>query len=155
MKIIIVSPKTRTIVNFRGDLIRAMIACGHEVVAIGREAGFEEEIAALGARLVLLPMQKDSINILHDLSYIIKLMLILKKERPELVFGYTIKPVIYGTIAARLCGVKKIFPMVTGLGYLFTAESAKTRALRRLVLSLYRWAFGCAKRVIFQNPDDM
>ena len=155
MKIIIVSPKNRTIVNFRGDLIRDMVARGHDVIAIGADDGFEKEIMALGARLVMLPMKKDSISICHDLSYCCNLMSIFRTEKPDLVFGYTIKPVIYGSIAARICGVKKIFPMVTGLGYVFIDKSRKTALIRLIVLLLYKIAFRCANTVIFLNPDDM
>ena len=155
MKILIVAPKTRTVVNFRGDLIRDMVAQGHQVVAVSAEPGYEEEIAALGAHWIHLPMRKDSLSIGHDLAYLRALLRIMRCERPDLVFCYTIKPVIYGSLAARLSGVKQIYPMVTGLGYLFITNSLKIRLLRSLAVTLYRLAFAGTSRVIFQNPDDM
>lgn len=154
MKYIIVSPKNRTVYNFRGDLIRRIIAGGNEVVVTGPDRTDVEKIEALGARLEVLPINKNGINPLADLKYLNMLRALFRREKPDVVFGYTAKPVIYGSMAARLEKVPHIAAMVTGAGYAFTAETAKARAIRAVMSALYRAAFACADVVIFQNGED-
>lgn len=156
MKILVVSPKNKTVFNFRGDLIKDMIAKGHEVYVTGPNREFVADIMALGVKEFLeVPLVKDNTSVTGDLAYLRKLRKVMKQIQPELVFAYTIKPVIYGSIAARSCGVKKIYPMVTGLGRVYASETLKTKAIRQITKALYRTAFkGCSK-VIFQNSDDV
>ncbi|MCK9265917.1 glycosyltransferase family 4 protein [bacterium] len=154
-KILIIGPTTHTIVNFRGDLIKEMTSRGHQVVAIGPEKGFEEEIKSFGARFIHLPMQKTSVGILHDLTYMKNLLKIFKIEKPDVLFSYAIKPVIYGSISAKLASVKERYSMITGLGYVFTTKNFKTKILTLIVGLLYRLGFACSHKVIFQNEDDM
>ena len=154
MKIAIVSPKNRTVYNFRGDLIQDIVKLGHEVIVTGPNAIDVDKIKALGAHFIKIPLEKNGLNVLSDLQYLFRLKALFKREQIDIVFGYTIKPVIYGSIAARLAGVKHITAMVTGVGYLFTAKSIKARLLKQLALLLYRIGFACAHRVIFQNRDD-
>lgn len=156
MKILIVSPKNKTVFNFRGDLIKDMIAKGNEVYVTGPNRDFVDDIMALGVKEFLeVPLIKDNTSVTGDLAYFRKLCEVMKKVQPQLIFAYTIKPVIYGSLAARFCGVKKIYPMVTGLGRVYASESVKTKVVRIITKILYQMAFkGCAK-VIFQNGDDV
>lgn len=154
MKYIVVSPKNRTVYNFRGDLIRRIVEQGHEVVVTGPNRIDVEKIEALGARFVEVPCDKNGVNPLGDLGYCGTLLRLFRKERPDVVFGYTSKPVIWGSIAARLAGVPHIVSMVTGAGYAFTARSLKAKVIKIIMSILYKVAFGCAKTVIFQNKDD-
>ena len=154
MKYIVVSPKNRTVYNFRGDLIRKMISCGHEVLVTGPNQIDVEKIEALGARFAELPNDKNGINPLADLKYLYGLFRLFRREMPDVVFGYTSKPVIYGSIAARFAGVAHIAAMVTGVGYAFTARSLKAKIIKGIMTLLYRLAFRCADVVIFQNRDD-
>lgn len=154
MKLLIISPKNRTAYNFRGDLIRELIGRGHEVVVTGPNRDGEEKITALGARFELIPLEKNGLSVLADLRYFWMLYRLIKKEKPDATLGYTIKPVVYGAIAARLAGVKHITSMITGGGYVFISNTVKARLLRLLVSLLYRVGFKSAHTVIFQNPDD-
>ena len=72
-----------------------------------------------------------------------------------MVLAYTVKPVIYGAIAAKKAGIKNMNCMITGAGYTFTAKSFKAKVMGMLVRILYRYAFRKARTVIFQNPDDL
>lgn len=156
MKILIVSPKNKTVFNFRGDLIKDMIAKGNEVYVTGPNRDFEDDIMALGVKEFLeIPLVKDNTSITGDLAYFRKLCEVMKKVQPQLVFAYTIKPVIYGSLAARFCGVKKIYPMVTGLGRVYASESLKTKVVRIITKILYQMAFKGCPKVIFQNGDDV
>ena len=153
-KFLLISPKNRTVYNFRGDLIRDIHSKGYEVVVTGPNRDSIERIEALGARFVQIPMNKTGINVFSDLRYFWQLFNVMRHEKPDITLGYTIKPVIYGAIAACLTGVPNRNSMITGVGYLFTATSLKAKILRLLALVLYRIGLGCAHRVIFQNPDD-
>lgn len=155
MKFFLISPKNRTVYNFRGDLVKAIIAKGYEVVVTGPDRTDVDKIEALGARFVEIPMNKTGTSISGDLKYCAALKKLMKAERPDAVLGYTIKPVVYGAIAAHAAGVKNVNGMITGGGYTFTAKTAKAKVLGLIVRTLYRIGLGRTDHVIFQNPDDL
>lgn len=155
MKFILVSPKNRTVYNFRGDLIRKIIAAGYEVVVTGPNQIDVDKIEALGARFIEVPINKNGVNPLADLKYQKALKKIFQAEKPDVVLGYTSKPVIYGSIAAKKAKVPHIAAMVTGAGYAFTAKSAKAKVIKAIMSALYKRAFRCANVAIFQNNDDL
>lgn len=156
MKIAVISPKNKTVFNFRGDLIKDMIAHGNEVIVTGPNEDFMEEIHSLGiSKFTVVPLVKDNTSVLGDLKYCRRLYHYLKAEKPDVVFAYTIKPVVYGSIAARFAGVKRVTPMVTGLGRVYTSDSLKTKAIRFITKILYKFAFSHCQKVIFQNSDDI
>lgn len=155
MKFLMISPKNRTVYNFRGDLIKEIKDQGYEVLVTGPDMTDVERIEELGARFFEIPMNKNGTSVIGDLKYCWKLFKLMKKEKPDAVLGYTAKPVIYGSIAARLVGVKNVNTMVTGGGYVFTSDTWKAKILGVIVCLLYRIGFRCADHVIFQNPDDL
>lgn len=156
MIILIVSPKNKTVFNFRGDLILDMISAGHEVIVTGPNKDFIDDIMALGVKkFIEVPVVKDNTSVIGDLRYFRLLCKVMNEERPDLVFSYTIKPVVYGSIAAGLCGIKRIVAMVTGLGRVYTSDSLKTKAVRQVTKTLYKQAFRYCDTVIFQNRDDI
>lgn len=151
---VLVAPKNRTVYNFRGELVSEISSRGYDVVVTGPTMDDVDRIEGLGARFVRIPMDKSGFSIRSDLSYLTRLWRLFRAEKPEVILGYTAKPVIYGAIAAKAAGVPRIAVMVTGAGYAFTAEGLKARLVRAIVSTLYRIAFACADVVIFQNPDD-
>ena len=155
MTFLLISPKNRTVYNFRGDLIKEIIAKGYNVVVTGPDRTDVEKIEALGAKFVEIPMNKTGTSVLADIKYCRNLYTLMKSLHPDVTLGYTVKPVVYGAIAAHLAGVKKIFGMVTGGGYTFTSKSLKAKLLGFLVRTLYRIGFCVTDRVIFQNGDDL
>ncbi len=155
MKFVLISPKNRTAYNFRGDLIKDIIAKGYEVVVTGPNDIDVDKIEALGAKFYKIPMEKTGVNPVSDLKYIKALKKLFKEEKPDITFGYTIKPVIYGAIAARLAKVKHRYSMIAGAGYVFVAKTAKAKLIRFIVKLLYKIGFACAEKVVFMNPDDL
>ena len=155
MKFILISPKNRTVYNFRGDLIKEITAKGYEVVVTGPDNTDVDKIEALDARFHEIPMNKTGTSIIGDLKYCQALTAFLKAEKPDVTLGYTVKPCIYGAIAAKRAGVKNINSLVTGGGYTFIASSLKARVLGMIVRTLYRVGFRKANHVIFQNQDDL
>ena len=155
MKFVLISPKNRTVYNFRGDLVKEIVSKGYEVIVTGPDQTDVEKITALGARFETVPVNKNGTSIIGDLKYLLKLYKLFKKEKPDITLGYTVKPVVYGAIAAKLAGVKNINSMVTGGGYTFTSKSFKARLLSFVVRILYRFGFLVSDNIIFQNPDDL
>ena len=154
MKFILISPKNRTAYNFRGDLIQKIIANGYDVIVTGPNQENAEKITELGARFIEIPMKKNGVNPFSDLKYLRLLTRLMRMEKPDVVLGYTSKPVIYGSIAAKRAKVPHKAAMVTGAGYAFTAKTVKAKAIRTIMSLLYRYAFRCCDVVIFQNRDD-
>ena len=154
-KIVIVSHYALSLINFRGELIKALAAAGHRVITLGPEAGFESELAAIGAEYRQIPLQRTGTNPAKDMSTVYTLTKLLKKINPDVVLSYAIKPVIYGSLAASLAGISNIYSMITGLGYVFTGESIKQKILFHLIYPIYKSALSKNKIVFFQNPDDL
>lgn len=154
LKFILISPKNRTVYNFRGDLIKTIVAQGYEVVVTGPNRIDVEKIEALGARFIEVPIDKNGVNPLADLRYQKALENIFRQEKPNVVLGYTAKPVIYGSIAAHKAKVPHIAAMVTGAGYAFTAKTTTAKVIKAIMSMLYKKAFRCADVAIFQNKDD-
>lgn len=154
MKILLISPKNRTVYNFRGDLVKEIISEGHEVIVTGPNLDDIEKIEGLGAQFKCIPLNKSGLNILEDLKYIKKLYQLIKEEEPTITLGYTIKPVIYGSIAAKLAGVENIYSMITGIGYVFTSKTIKAKIIKFIVSILYKISLELNTLVIFQNKDN-
>jgi glycosyltransferase involved in cell wall biosynthesis len=111
-------------------------------------------LARLGARLVHYRLDRKGVNPLRDMRTLRDLTRLLKEERPDLLFASTIKPVIYGCMAARLALVPHVYAAITGLGYVFEADSVFKKCVRLLGVGLYRLALGKAEGIFFQNRDD-
>lgn len=135
--------------NFRAPIITSLLAAGHRVVAAAAKDGTEHRLIALGAEFRALPIQSSSRNPVHDCRLFLALVRLLVRERPAALLTFTIKPNIYGTLAARLTGIRAI-PTVSGLGSAFLAEGVTGRLIDRL----YRASFTRADAVFFQNDDD-
>lgn len=156
MRIIVVAPKNKTVFNFRGDLIKDMIAKGNEVMVVGPNKDYLDDIMALGvSEFIEVPFVKDNTSVFGDLDYLKQLKKVFKDKKPDLVFGYTIKPVIYGSLAAKRAKVPHIYAMVTGLGRVYASQSLKTKIVRFIAKILYKRAFKACNKVIFQNRDDI
>lgn len=154
MKFVLVSPKNRTAYNFRGDLVKKIIKAGYDVIITGPNRDNVEKVEELGARFVEIPMNKNGVNPLKDFAYMNALRKLFKEEKPDVILGYTSKPVIYASMAGKLAGVPHKVAMVTGAGYAFTAKTKKAKIIKLIMSVLYKIGFMCADTVIFQNSDD-
>lgn len=156
MKILLIASLAESLTNFRGPLIAAMLAKQAEVhvaapdLLPGSEAGVK--LVAMGCTVHSISLARAGTNPLADLRTLLSLLRLMVVVRPTVVLAYTIKPVIYGMLAARITGVAKRFALITGLGYAF--QTSKTGLLQQVVLLLYKQALKGAHKVFFQNPDD-
>jgi len=154
-KILFVAANARSLIANRGDLIREMKALGHHVHALIPEYDFLPEVEELGITWDLVQLSRTGMDPKADLRYYRQLRRFMTDWQPDIVYSYSIKPVIYGSLAARASGVPMVAAMITGMGYLFTGESLKQRMLRHVASSLYRRGLAAADRIFFQNPDDL
>ncbi len=145
-----------SLINFRGPLIRAMIAAGHRVHASapGLEGPIADQVAALGAQPHNVPLARAGLNPIADFGYYRAIRKVIRQCGADLVLGYTIKPCIWGSLAARAEGVESA-SLVTGLGFAFIpGKGLIRRSVGQLSRTLWRWATAANRAVIFQNPDD-
>ncbi|MCU4614801.1 glycosyltransferase family 4 protein [Acinetobacter lwoffii] len=160
MKFLMISSFLPSVLNFRGKLLEAISAQGYEIHIMAPEfASFPEEqqkLEALGYHLYEIPMQRTGTNPLADLKLLKNIYLQIRHIQPDYVLSYTIKPVIYGTLASWLAKVPHRFALITGLGYAFqNVESGKRSLFQKMVHSLYAQALKHSDKVFFQNPDDL
>lgn len=156
MRVVIVAARGRSLVNFRGALIVELIERGSDVHTISSVDDTDDEtrmqLARMGAVSHLVPMARGGINVLGDFRTFCSLLVAFRSIRPHCILAYTVKPVVYGTLAGRVAGVRRRVALITGLGYAFTGK--QSGVLSQLVAQLYRLALRHANAVFFQNPDD-
>lgn len=154
-KIMVMGSHARSLIHFRGDFIKNLIDNGYEVYAAAPNMTdeIEEKLNELGAHPVKFYLQRTGLNPLKDLKSIKSLGKIIKENNIDLLFPYSIKPVIYGSIAAEKLGVP-VISMISGLGYTFSGASLKALILQQITQFLYRRGLRKNKAVIFQNHDD-
>lgn len=141
--------------HFRRGLITQLIRSGHAVSVIVPPGPCIGELESLGARCVQVPMARF-ISPLRDLRLLFRLFRLFQREKFDLVHNMTVKPNIFGTIAACWAGVPRIVCLVSGLGFTFAPpRSFRQRMVQGFIRKLYRHAFSLCDRVWFQNPDDL
>lgn len=146
-----------SLVRFRGPLMAALVARGYRVTAVTGPAQPEvlTELAELGVEHRAISIERASTNPVDDARLWLELVRLFAALRPELVLSYTIKPVIYGSLAARLVGVPRRAAMITGLGYAFSPpRGLGHRAVTGVAQGLLAAALATCQHVLFQNPDD-
>lgn len=148
-KIVIALNAAWNLVNFRASLIRALVAAGYEVVAVAPPDNYAPRLAKLSCRYVPLSMDNKGTHPGRDLLLFWRFLQLMRKEKPSVYLGYTVKPNIYGSLAAHLLGIP-VINNIAGLGTVFIQESWLTR----LVRGLYRLTLSRSAKVFFQNNED-
>jgi glycosyltransferase involved in cell wall biosynthesis len=162
MIFLLVASYPLSILKFRGELIQLLHRQGFDihiaVPALEDAPEVRDELEALGYVVHDIFMQRTGVNPIADGKSLFKLFLLMRKIRPDYVMGYTIKPVIYGSLAAFLARVPHRFALITGLGYAFQGIDDghyKKSKLQKIVHRLYAAALATTQKVFFQNPDDL
>ncbi|MCY9660969.1 glycosyltransferase family 4 protein [Paenibacillus chondroitinus] len=154
-KMLFIVPYAKCYLNFYWDLIESLVQDGHHVTAVAPDTDAESALTAIGVRFIQIPIKNTGINPFYDIRSVCYLTRVLREERPDILCCYSIKPILYGSLAARMARSRRVFVTVTGLGYLFTERKWKQRLLLPLVTFLYRFAFQHCERAFFENPDDL
>lgn len=160
-KIILIGTLASSFYGFRKDLILSLKEKGHEVYAFISEYQDQAElnkVQDLGVIVVCYNLNRGGLNPLSDLKQTYILAQKIKSIQPDLVFSYFAKPVIFGTLAAKLARVPKVIGMLEGLGYTFTeqpeGQSQKTKLIKNIQVLLYKLSLPKLDKLIFLNPDD-
>jgi glycosyltransferase involved in cell wall biosynthesis len=149
MHIAIVVNTSWNIYNFRLGLIKAFLKEGHSVTAIAPYDSYAEQLKKAGCQYESILLDNKGANPLRDLVFTKELYAIYKRVRPDVVLQYTIKPNVYGTLAAYLLGIP-VINNVSGLGTVFLRDNLASQVAH----ILYRLSFRFPTKVFFQNEDD-
>jgi glycosyltransferase involved in cell wall biosynthesis len=159
-KIIIIGTTDTNMYGFRCDFIKACIADRYQVytfVSEYSETGIQK-LKNIGAQVVTYDLSRGGVNPFADIASMFELKKKIADIQPEIVFAYSTKPVIYGTLAAKKANVPKIYGMIEGLGSPFTIhkhkQKFKSQLTRFMQVSLYRWVFRYLDKIMFLNQDD-
>jgi|26BtaG_2_1085354.scaffolds.fasta_scaffold03093_4 glycosyltransferase involved in cell wall biosynthesis len=157
---LVVASSAPSLAGFRKPLILALLNKGLTVHVAAPELLANTEVMSqlneLGVVTHDSPMQRTGMNPVSDLKTTLALRRLMKSIQPDYFLGYTIKPVIYGNLAAWLAGVPNRIALITGLGYAFVDDdkSLKRKAVNQVVVRLYTAALSRCQVVFFQNQDD-
>ena len=149
MHVAIVLNTSWNLYNFRRGLINALQEAGHMVTLIAPEDEHSALLRELGYDLVTVRMDRRGIHPGRDLAYLRELYRVYREVRPAVVLHFTVKPNIYGTVAAHRLGIRTV-NTVSGLGTVFLKKGAVSWVAQQLYRISFRWA----DRVLFHNPDD-
>ncbi|OGB22572.1 MAG: glycosyl transferase [Burkholderiales bacterium RIFCSPLOWO2_02_FULL_57_36] len=148
-KIVISVNTAWNIHNFRAGLVKAMIRHGYEVMVVAPDDEYAPRLNDLGCRFIGMPMDNNGTHPGRDFSLLMRYLRVLRSVRPMAYLGYTIKPNVYGSIAAQALGIP-VINNIAGLGTTFINKTFLTY----LVRELYRFSLRRSRRVFFQNADD-
>ncbi len=156
MRVVVVGSYARSLINFRGQLLQDMVNNGHEVIACAPQSPQHvvNALAEIGVSHEDIFLERTGTNPVSDLRALIGLKRLFARCRPDVVLLYTIKPVIYGSLAAKFGQVPNVFSMITGVGYVFGDSSLKQKFMRTMIQPMYWVALRNNTKVFFQNPDD-
>jgi glycosyltransferase involved in cell wall biosynthesis len=154
--ILLIASFPESILTFRGPLIASLQARGLEVhiASPGLPVGnaLRDVLEASGVIVHDIPLQRTNANPFKDMVLLWRLFSLMRKTQPDIVLSYTVKPVIYGTLAAWLAHVPRRYALITGLGYLFTGD--RKGVVTRIVKELYSFSLAKTNKAFFQNTDD-
>jgi len=154
-KIILVANTEWYLYNFRLSLASYLRQQGYEVALISPPGRFTARLEQAGFRWIAWGLGRKTLAPWKELASLLALAQLYRRERPHLVHHHTIKPVLYGSLAARLAGIPAVVNSITGRGYLFMRDTRTAHFLRWLLRPWYHAAFSPANcAVIFENVDD-
>lgn len=156
MKVLLFANTDWYLYNFRLPLAHALRAAGAEVVMVSPPGPYGLKLRAAGFRWLPLRMQRRSLNPFRELGLLSQLAKLYRDEHPDLVHHFTLKCVLYGSLAARVAGIPRCINAVTGMGYVYANEAPRARVLRPFLSGLMKIALrGDQHRLILQNGDDL
>ncbi len=153
MKILLFANTDWYLYNFRLALAQALRARGDEVVLVSPDGPYAPKLREQDFRWICFPIARRGLNPLTEIKTIFRLIRLYRQETPQLVHHFTIKCVLYGSLASHLVGIRSVVNSVEGLGYVFTEGNGARGWLRGIIKVFYRLVLR-GSWVIFHNPDD-
>jgi glycosyltransferase involved in cell wall biosynthesis len=156
-KILLLGSYSESLINFRGKLLEEFVRRGHDVLACAPDISdrVQQQLSVIGVQCKEVKLNRTGTNPLHDLSTLIDFYKTIREFGPEYFLAYTVKPVIYGSFAAKLAKVPNIYSIITGLGNVVVGGTGRYRLINYIVKKLYVLSLKNNRRVFFQNPDDL
>lgn len=141
--------------NFRLSLAKYLRECGIEVILVSPLGEYVNKLHEHGFRWIRWDLGRQSVAPWRELASLRQVYTIYQQERPDIVHHHTVKPVLYGTLAARMAGVPAVINSITGRGYIFLGDGIKAQLLRRVIKPVYRLALNFpGSGVTFENESD-
>jgi len=153
-KIVIVAGLGSSLLRFRGELIKSWQSLGHDIIAFAPGKEVSSELNQMGVDYHSINLNRTRLNPLADLTLLFNLARLILIKKPDYLFLYTIKPVIYGSLASIVSPELKVYSLITGLGYVFSGKSTGQSLLKKILIKLYKLALAKNEKVFFQNHDD-
>lgn len=154
MKYLLITTDSNSVINFRSNFIKFLQNEGHQVVVISQDDYRSEEIKELGCSLYCVKQDNRSINPFAIFRYQKELKKIIKKEMPDVVFTFQVKPNSFGIPIAKKLKIKKVFGMIEGLGDVYVYTGIKWSIIRAVVNFMYKRACKKADKIFFLNNYD-
>lgn len=160
-KILLIASYAPSLIVFRYHLIKAWLDDGYEVIAA---APIEDDpdiaatvgtLAKINVTFIPIPLQRTSLNPFADVKTMFILYKLIRSQQITHIFSYTMKPTVYGSLAAKMAGASNIYSMVTGTGYIFSATGFRATLVRTVTILLLRSAMKYNSRIFFQNKDNL
>lgn len=155
MKVALTCPDAFSVWRFRRWLIEDLIERDISVHVISTHDAYVDRLKELG--VIFHPVEFSRfINPKQDILYLVSLWKLFRSERFDIVHNESVKPNVYGAIAAKLTGIPRVIAMVEGLGFTFSSVPGfKNTLIRWIVKNLYRIGFGFSDKIWFVNKDNM
>ena len=150
MRVAIVLNTSWNIYNFRRGLAQFLLSRGHQVIAIAPRDDYSNHLVEMGCEFYPVKLERKGSNPLKDFGYMRQLFKVYKEANPDVILQFTIKPNIYGTLAAIPLR-KLVINNVCGLGTVFLRDNLTSKVAKML----YKFSFRYANKVFFQNEDDL
>lgn len=154
-RVAIVTNSDESLYRFRAPLIKRLVERGIKVFAVAPAGPYVQRIECIGATFVPWNVGRRSLNPISELRSIVELAQIYRRVRPDLAQHFTVKPNLYGALAAKLSGVPLAFCGITGTGYAFSSGGTSRAVLRTLLSMWYKLASMLSDRLTFQTEDDV
>ncbi len=153
MKIAVLSSHTSSLFWFRMDMMKEFIKYGHSVIALGPEPEREwkDKFLCNGIDYRHFFVERNGLNPLKDLQTFWELKKILKSERPDKVFAYQAKTVVYGSLASKASGIEEVYLLIAGLGSVFRGSGIRNQIVKIVMKIEYRIACKLSKVIFFSE----
>lgn len=155
-KIVVLSSHTPSLFWFRMDMMKAFLSKGYNIYALANESedNWAEKFEANGIKYQQIYVQRNGLNPVQDWKTLKSIKEKLKIIRPQKIFTFQAKTVIYGALAANGIGITEVYPLIAGMGSVFISSTIKSRLVRKVMVYLYKKSMEKCPVVFFQNHDD-
>ena len=155
-KIILLSGSGDTVAWFRLDFLNEFLQKSYKVyvLAPGIRDDLKPELINMGIEFIEIKLERKGFSLLNLISSVIELIRLFKEIQPNIIFSYTHKAILSGSLAAKISGFSNTFSLVTGTGHIFDNKTEKEKVIKFIGSLALRLALRFNKLVFFQNPDD-